>query len=229
MTPLGIGMPVDLHVVGRIEERRVDRLAFSNDRAQELEVVSVAAADAVIAKLPDVADLCARLQRNRRNDLVVGIRGLAKHDIDLAGAEPGERQVHLELGQRQVGQLELEDLEVPTCIERDLVVSEPQRLLLRFAEPGQLNHRNFGKLHRLGCEQPAMSGDQPALGIREDRVGKPERADRGGDLLDLPLRMRACIAGIGDETAGRPVGDRQRADDRGIGRGGCAGHGAALA
>ena len=69
--------------------------------------------------------------RDRRDDLVVGIGRVAQHDVDLARAEPGQREVDVELGQRQIGQLELEELEIPAGIERDLVVGEAQRFLLR--------------------------------------------------------------------------------------------------
>ena len=50
-----------------------------------------------------------------------------------------------------------------------------------------------------------MTGDDPALGVDQDRVGKAERADRAGDLFELPLRVGAGVARIGDEAADRAV------------------------
>ena len=65
MASLGVGMPVDPDVVGRIEEGGVDRGALADHRLQELEVAAVAAADAVLAEDPDVARLCPRACRAR--------------------------------------------------------------------------------------------------------------------------------------------------------------------
>lgn len=159
MAPLGIGVAVDLHIVRRIEERRIDRLAFADDRTQEVEIPSVAAADAVLVELPDVPDACAQLGRDCRNHLVIGINLLTQHDIDLTPAEPGQPKVHVELGQRQFGELELEDLDIPAGIQGDLVVREPQRLLLRFAQTDKLDHRDFGEPELLGREQPPVTCD----------------------------------------------------------------------
>ena len=55
MPPLRIGMPIDLHIVRRIEKRGIDRRVVTNYSAQEVDTASVTAADAVIAQEPDIA------------------------------------------------------------------------------------------------------------------------------------------------------------------------------
>ena len=62
-----------------------------------------------------------------------------------------------------------------------------------------------------------MACNEIAFRISKDRIGKPERFDRGRDLIDLPLWMRARIAGIRNQARGRLVDDSERA----IGRRGC--------
>ena len=54
-----------------------------------------------------------------------------KHDVDLAGCKPGERQVEVDVERADLVQLELEDFDVPPGIESDLVVGQAKRLLLR--------------------------------------------------------------------------------------------------
>src|SRR5687768_8760756 len=110
-------MAVDLHVVRRVKERGIDPLAFADNRLEKGKIAPVAAADAVFAQLPDVAQASARLSRHRGNNLFVGVDLFAQNDVDLAGTEPGQAEVDLELGKRQVCELELEDLDIPACVQ----------------------------------------------------------------------------------------------------------------
>jgi hypothetical protein len=52
-----------------------------------------------------------------------------------------------------------------------------------------------------------VAGDDGIVGINEDRIGKAEMRDRGCELLDLLLLMRARIRRAGFERADRLVGD----------------------
>jgi len=58
-------------------------------------------------------------------------------------------------------------------------------------------------------EQAAVSRDDAAVSVDQDRVGEPERLDRRGDLLDLLLRMGARVTRIGDKARRRPVAENQ--------------------
>ena len=145
MPALGVGVAVDLHVVRRIQERGVDRRTVADDAPQEVCVATVAAADAVLAENPDVAELRPGLDRDGGNDLLVGIiRGL-EHDVDLAAGEAGQRQVEVDVERADVVKLEPQDLDVPAGIQRDLVVGEAERLLLGFGEPAQLDRWHFAR------------------------------------------------------------------------------------
>ena len=149
-------------------------------------------------------------RRHRRDHLVLGIGRSLEDHVDLAGGEAGQRQVEIDVEHRQLAELELQEIEVPAGAERDLVVGDPQRPLLRLREMRQRDRRHLGHADRLRRQQPAVAGDDPALGIDQDRVGEAERADRGGDLLELPLRVGAGVARVGDKAADRPVADGER-------------------
>ena len=203
----GVGVAVDPDVVGRIEEGGVDPGIGTDHRLQEGRVAAVAAADPVLAEDPDVAGPGAGFRRHRRDHLVLGIGRTLEDHVDLAGGEAGQRQVEVDVEHRQLAELELQEVEVPAGAERDLVVGDPERPPLRLREMRQHDRRHLGQADRLRRQQPAVAGDDPALGIDQDRVGEAELADRGGDLLELPLRVGAGVARVGNEAADRPVGD----------------------
>jgi hypothetical protein len=52
-----------------------------------------------------------------------------------------------------------------------------------------------------------MPGYQRTRFVNEHRVGEAKFADRGSDLRYLLVRMRAGIAGVGDEPIDRPALD----------------------
>ena len=54
-----------------------------------------------------------------------------------------------------------------------------------------------------------MTRNETTFGISQNRVRKTEGLDRCANLINLPLRMGARIAGIGHEVAHRPIDDRQ--------------------
>jgi hypothetical protein len=177
---------------------------------QEARVAAVAAADPVVAEDPDVAGPGAGFGRHRWDHLVLGINRTLEDHVDFAGREAGEREIEVDVEHRQLAELELQQVEVPAGAERDLVVGDPQRPLLCLREMRQDDRRHLAQTEGLRREQPAVPGDDPALGVDQHRVGEAERPDRGGDLLDLPLRVRPGVARIGDKAGDRPADDRQR-------------------
>ncbi|WP_456840271.1 hypothetical protein [Bradyrhizobium sp. USDA 4486] len=56
-----------------------------------------------------------------------------------------------------------------------------------------------------------MAGDHAVVLIDEDRIGKAEFLDRGGDLLDLFFGMRAGIGRSGGEAGSVLIDDRELA------------------
>ena len=143
MASFGIGMPVDLYVVGWVEEGAVDRGVLSYHLTQEVDIAAIAACDAVLAQLPYVARLDTGPTWHLGYDFVIGIIAIGQNDIDLACGEASERQIDIEIGQRKIRKFEFEYLRIPARIERDLVVGEAERFLLRLGQAGKLNDRHF--------------------------------------------------------------------------------------
>lgn len=63
----------------------------------------------------------------------------------------------------------------------------------------QDNHRHVCEFEHAGCDQPAVPGDDTALGIDQNRVEEPELDDAGGNLGHLIVRVRPGIPGVGDQ------------------------------
>ena len=60
------------------------------------------------------------------------------------------------------------------------------------------------ELSRARGKQSAMSGDQAAIFVDEHRIGPAPLADRGSNLRDLFIRVRAGVAHIGRDLLYRP-------------------------
>ena len=73
MAPGGHGMAPNPHIVGRVEESRIDTRSVADDPLQEFGIPAVAASHPVIPKDPDVAQFRSRCYRNLRDDLVIWI------------------------------------------------------------------------------------------------------------------------------------------------------------
>jgi hypothetical protein len=52
-------------------------------------------------------------------------------------------------------------------------------------------------------EHPAVAGDNAVLFVDQHRVGEAKFADRGGDLRDLLVAVRARVSGVGDQQEGQ--------------------------
>ena len=111
-------MPVDAHVVGRIEEGRIDMLLPTTRPG--MPIATVAAADPVIAN-PDIARPGPGGLGNR-NDLVIGSpppSGLCRS----RRSRTRHRQIEIDID--KLRQFHLENFQIPAGIERDLVVGQP--------------------------------------------------------------------------------------------------------
>src|SRR5580692_6586709 len=113
-------------------------------------------------------------------------------------------------------------LDRPDLSRRLTVVREPRRLpavlsveevtLLLQAAPGPkykaalataygagLRVRHLGEAEQMRGEHPAVAGDNAVLFVDQHRVGEAKFADRGGDLRDLLVAVRARVSGVGDQ------------------------------
>jgi hypothetical protein len=170
-------MPPNPHIVGRIEKSRVDTRIPTDDPLQKSSIAAVATSNPVISENPDITRLRSWCRRNGRDDLVVRIGGRRENHIDLAGREAGQSGIDINIERREFAQFQLQDFQIPAGIERDLIVSDPERSLLGLREPGQDDGWDLSKPHRARGLKPAMARDDMAFGISKDWIGKPERFD----------------------------------------------------
>ena len=68
-------MPADPHIVGGIEESRVDTRPVADDPLQKSGIAAVATSDPMLAENPDIARLRPWRYREGRDDLIIGIGG----------------------------------------------------------------------------------------------------------------------------------------------------------
>ena len=70
---------------------------------------------------------------------------------------------------------------------------------LRRREVRQDDARHLVEAEQMGGEHPAVAGDNAVLFVDQHRVGEAKFADRGGDLRDLLVAVRARVSGVGDQ------------------------------
>jgi hypothetical protein len=99
----------------------------------------------------------------------------------------------------QLANFEREHLEIPAGVERQLVVGEHIGAALRRREVRQDDARHLVEADQMRSKHPAGAGDNAVLFIDQHRVGKAKFADRGGDLGDLLVAVRARVTGVGDQ------------------------------
>src|SRR6516165_8119282 len=192
-------MPADPHIVGGSRQAASTSAPFADDPPQESGITAVATSDPMLAENPDITWLRPWRYREGRDDLIIGIGGRREDHVDLASREAGQRGIDIDIDRSEFAQFQLQDFQIPAGIESDLVVGDPQRSLLGLREAGQGDGRDLSKPHRPGSLKPAMSRDDMALGISQNRIGEAERFDGRADLIDLALRTGTGIARIRNE------------------------------
>ena len=68
-------MPADPHIVGGIEESRIDPRPIADDPLQKSGIAAVATSDPMLAKNPYIAWFRPWRYREGRDDLIIGIGG----------------------------------------------------------------------------------------------------------------------------------------------------------
>ena len=94
----------------------------------------ITATDAVRTKCPDVSRLGSRHEGNLRDLFVLRTFPVLQQHVELTRREAGEGQIQIHIERGQLSNLQLEKIEIPSGIERDLVVGEAQGPLGRFRE-----------------------------------------------------------------------------------------------
>jgi hypothetical protein len=87
---------------------------------------------------------------------------------------------------------------VPTCVKRELIVSDDVGALLCLAEVIQNDDRNFVKPQLLGGKKTPVASNDPGLGVNQNCVVKAEFGDAGCDLGYLGVGMSPRISGPRD-------------------------------
>ena len=85
-----------------------------------------------------------------------------------------------------------------------LVVGEHIGAALRRREVRQDDARHLVEAEQMRGEHPAVAGDNAVLFVDQHRVGEAKFADRGGDLRDLLVAVRARVSGVGDQRRVTP-------------------------
>ena len=128
--------------------------------------------------------------------------------LQLALAKADQPEVEAQL--REVRQLEPQQLVVPTRIQRQLVVGQHIRALLRLAHVPELDHRHPLQTQLPRRHDPAMSGDDPVLTVDQHGVRPAELPDARRDLRHLGIAS-GC-ADCGRRGSARPAAARRSQD-----------------
>ena len=182
MPPFRVRVTADPDVVGRIQEGRIDRSIVANDRTKEVEVAAIAATNAMLATNPDIAEVAAGLDRNGRNRLVVRVALRVEQHIDLAGRKPRERKIEIDLEVGKLLKLQLQQVHIPACVERNLIVGKTQRASLCLVEMRQRDRRRRVEANRFAASS------RPCPAIRT-----PSTSMSSG-LANPNCRMEAAIS-----------------------------------
>lgn len=130
---------------------------------------------------------------------------VCQQDAKFLVGEPDQVQVEAVLLERR--DFRTQHLFVPARVQRQLVVGNNQRPLLRWRKVGQHNDRHFFHPELPGSEKSGMPGDDDAVAVHQNGIRPAELPDTGSYLGDLLVRMRPRVAGVGQERANRPEFD----------------------
>ena len=156
---------------------------------------------------PHVAGTRHRVDGRFRNLILArfvlpGESMVRQQDAKLLVGEPDQVQVEAVLLER--GDFRAQHLFVPARVQRQLVVGNDQRPLLRRGQVRQHDDRDFLHPQLPGREKSGMPGDDDAVAVHQNGIRPAELADTGGYLSDLLVRMRPRVAGVRQERADRP-------------------------
>jgi hypothetical protein len=139
---------------------------------------------------------------------VIGFHVVSEQGLDLGILKTRQCKVVPRL--RQLDQLQRKHLLVPARIERQPVVCDHQRALLRDAQMRQFDHRHLIQTQLAGSGQTSVPGNDAVVAIDQDRIRPAVLDDAGRDLGDLALGVRARIASVGNQRIDLAVLDVER-------------------
>ena len=124
---------------------------------------------------------------NGGNRLVVRIALRHQQHVDLAGRKPRDRKIEINLEVGELLEFQFQQVHIPPCVERNLIVGKAQRAPLRLVEMRQRDRRRQVEANGLGRQQSAVPGDEDAVDINEQRISESKLPNGSGDFGDLFL------------------------------------------
>ncbi len=118
-------MPPNPHIVGRIEESRIDTRPVADDPLQKSGIATVATSYRL-------RSWCCR---NGRNDLVIRIGDRCENHIDLAGREAGQSRIDINIERREFAQFQLQDFQSQPALSA-ILLSAIRSARFWVSEPG---------------------------------------------------------------------------------------------
>ena len=177
-------------------------------------IAAVPADQPVLSDQPDVSGPRYRLRR-RLGDLFFR-RGRSLCRRFGVGQELGQfllgeaQQIEPPIGGLKFPEFRRQRIFVPPGVLTDPVVREDVRTLLRLAEVIEHDHRHVLQPQLPRGQQPAVAGDDPGVGVHQDRIVEPELHDARRNLGNLLVGMRPCIPGVWHQPLDGPQFDLPR-------------------
>ena len=192
----------DADIVRRVKEGH-RCTGFSHQASQVGRLAGITAQDAVMVQFPELPR-----HRHRSGGGPLGIDGVSgiggvlleirRELIDLDRREAGDRDVEAfhdqDLG--ELGQLRRQELAVLARIFRDLVVGDGEGPPLGLAQSPHLDDGDLLETEQFCSRIPAVTRNDNASFVDQNRDQKSECGDAVGDLPDLFLRMRSRVSRI---------------------------------
>lgn len=192
-----VGMPPDLDVVGRVEKSRVHAFVGADHLLQKCPVTTVAAANEMLSQLPDLPAPDPWFAWHSGQSLIVRIAAGGQQYVYLANRKTGQGKINVEVQGRQVCQFDPQDVQIPPGAQGNLVISQTKSALLCLRQSRQRDRWHLAEAEFPGSAETAMTSDDDAIRVDQNRVGESELADRSNNLFDLGFGMGPRVSRIG--------------------------------
>jgi hypothetical protein len=166
----------------------------------------------VAAQDPQIAAASDRILERLGNSVFLGKALLRRLGIlrqprgDLLIGEPKHVQVELVLS--QIDEQPAQQIFIPSrACNGELVVGDDQRPPLRLAQVIEHDHRHFAQAQLARRLKARVTGNDNSVASHQDWICPAEFHDRGCDLRDLLLSMRARIPRVGNQPLKWPALD----------------------
>ena len=189
----------ELHHIRRVCADEVDLLAAEQPLVY-LRQSGIPTKDAMLSEMPKVSRLSDTrlLQFCIYIEIVLLRLIICREQIgNLRFVKARER--YIEVHALQGFHLDAQHFLIPTRIEREAVVCEDVRFLLRFRQMLGKDARHAFHALRLGNGDAPVTCKDAVILVNDDRIDKAKLSQTAAQLVELLLRMCPCVVGIGHE------------------------------